>query len=86
MATNFVARVADFGMATSAKTATEACGTVQWMAPEVLNNFYNPGTSSYDRRCDVFSFGILLWEIFHCRYPTLPSNPSRGSHTPALAQ
>jgi len=34
----------------------------QWMAPEVLANFFGRETY-YDKRCDVFSFGILLWEV-----------------------
>lgn len=23
----------------------------------------------YDKRCDIYSFGVLLWEIYHCRCP-----------------
>ena len=30
-----VAKVADFGMVTSETHASDACGTPQWMAPEV---------------------------------------------------
>uniref|UniRef100_A0A1D1YVI7 Serine/threonine-protein kinase HT1 n=1 Tax=Anthurium amnicola TaxID=1678845 RepID=A0A1D1YVI7_9ARAE len=33
------------------------------MAPEVLNG--NP----YNRKCDVYSFGICLWEIYCCDMP-----------------
>jgi hypothetical protein len=32
------------------------------MAPEVLANFFGRETF-YDKRCDVFSYGILLWEV-----------------------
>mmetsp|Transcript_47753 Transcript_47753/g.113644 ORF Transcript_47753/g.113644 Transcript_47753/m.113644 type:complete len:722 (+) Transcript_47753:178-2343(+) len=69
MSTGLVPRVADFGMATSELTGKEACGTVQWMAPEVLQNFAKPNSSKYDRRCDIYSYGVLCWEIFHCRCP-----------------
>jgi len=30
--------------------------TVQWMAPEVLQNFAKPNSSKYDRRCDIYSY------------------------------
>ncbi|MFS7888706.1 putative dual-specificity kinase TKL-Pl-4 family [Helianthus anomalus] len=33
------------------------------MAPEVLNG------SAYNRKCDVYSFGICLWEIYCCDMP-----------------
>eukprot|EP00282_Hemiselmis_andersenii_P007834 CAMPEP_0114135026 /NCGR_PEP_ID=MMETSP0043_2-20121206/14484_1 /TAXON_ID=464988 /ORGANISM="Hemiselmis andersenii, Strain CCMP644" /LENGTH=698 /DNA_ID=CAMNT_0001228731 /DNA_START=32 /DNA_END=2128 /DNA_ORIENTATION=- len=69
MASGYVAKVADFGMATTKPTCSDACGTVQWMAPEVLANFYHPGSTPYDKRCDVYSYGIMLWEIYHCSCP-----------------
>jgi len=34
-----------------------ACGTVCWTAPEVLRN------EKYSFSCDIFSFGICLWEM-----------------------
>ena len=65
----FRAKLADFGLATSATSAYDACGTVQWMAPEVLRNYYHPHSSKYDKRCDLYSFGVLLWEIVTCQCP-----------------
>eukprot|EP00301_Raphidiophrys_heterophryoidea_P027434 c9655_g2_i1.p1 GENE.c9655_g2_i1~~c9655_g2_i1.p1 ORF type:complete len:511 (-),score=90.74 c9655_g2_i1:28-1560(-) len=32
-------------------------GTVPWCAPEVLRN------EKYDHKCDVFSMGVVLWEL-----------------------
>jgi len=62
------AKVADFGMCTNKETANDLAGTIQWMAPEVVKiNYKKP--SEYDKRCDIYSFGILLWEIFHCKIP-----------------
>ena len=43
---------------------TGNCGTVQWMAPEVLAN------QRYAEPADVYSFGIILWEMLtgECPY------------------
>jgi Ca2+-binding EF-hand superfamily protein len=68
MGKNMIAKVADFGMCTDAIPSTDVCGTPQWMAPEVLGNMFGREIH-YDGRCDVYSYGILLWEIFHCNIP-----------------
>mmetsp|Transcript_17739 Transcript_17739/g.44683 ORF Transcript_17739/g.44683 Transcript_17739/m.44683 type:complete len:584 (-) Transcript_17739:108-1859(-) len=65
---NMVAKVADFGMATPERTSTQPGGTPQWMAPEVLSNLLGR-KMPYDQRVDVYSYAILLWEIFHCKVP-----------------
>ncbi|GLE04561.1 hypothetical protein PINS_up013516 [Pythium insidiosum] len=36
---------------------TGNCGTTQWMAPEVL------AAEKYTEKADVFSFGVVCWEI-----------------------
>ena len=43
-------------------SATKLQGTLQWMAPEVVDG-------GYDNKVDVFSFGIVMWEILTCRVP-----------------
>ncbi len=53
-------KVADFGVARvvdGAAVMTAETGTYRWMAPEVVSH------QRYDAKCDVFSYGILLWEI-----------------------
>lgn len=40
-------------------------GTVQWTAPEVLNE---EPTVDYIL-ADVYSFGIILWELLTCEQP-----------------
>eukprot|EP00899_Mesostigma_viride_P014737 jgi/Mesvir1/23264/Mv12878-RA.1 len=57
---HFQVKVADFGLSrvmAHAQTMTGGCGTFQWMAPEVLAH------QRYSERADVYSFGILLWEM-----------------------
>ncbi|PHT29669.1 hypothetical protein CQW23_30739 [Capsicum baccatum] len=39
---------------------TAETGTIGYMAPEVLIGL------PYDHKCDVYSFGICLWEIYSC--------------------
>jgi serine/threonine protein kinase len=36
-------------------------GTVQYLAPEVLN------THIMTKKADVYSFGIIMWEVWHSR-------------------
>lgn len=36
---------------------TDKIGTFQWMAPEVIIG------RNYSEKADVYSFGIILWEI-----------------------
>jgi serine/threonine protein kinase len=53
-------KLCDFGLAVPAEPAPEpiACGTPRWSAPEV-----NAETSPYTTKADIYSFGIVLWEI-----------------------
>jgi len=38
-------------------------GSAAWMAPEVFE------TSNYTEKCDVFSYGIILWEVLTRKKP-----------------
>eukprot|EP00002_Diphylleia_rotans_P006635 TRINITY_DN159_c0_g1_i7.p1 TRINITY_DN159_c0_g1~~TRINITY_DN159_c0_g1_i7.p1 ORF type:complete len:2480 (-),score=532.94 TRINITY_DN159_c0_g1_i7:244-7683(-) len=52
-------KVADFGFARAKadnQTMTK-CGTRAWLAPEILRGL------KYDEKADVFSFGIMAWEV-----------------------
>ena len=40
-----------------------------WSAPEVLSQKSMPTVSDLTPQMDVYSFGILLWEIWHCQVP-----------------
>ncbi|MBA0797596.1 hypothetical protein Gohar_008277 [Gossypium harknessii] len=60
-------KIADFGVARveawNPSDMTGETGTLGYMAPEVLNG------KPYNRKCDVYSFGICLWEIYCCDMP-----------------
>jgi hypothetical protein len=63
MSEHFECKVADFGLArvldgaAAGGTLTAETGTYRWMAPEVIAH------SRYDAACDVYSYGVVLWEI-----------------------
>ncbi|XAR73720.1 Dual-specificity kinase [Bertholletia excelsa] len=63
---NEVVKVADFGVArVQAQTGvmTAETGTYRWMAPEVIEH------KPYDHKADVFSFGIVCWELLTGELP-----------------
>ncbi|BFG17571.1 hypothetical protein CerSpe_038440 [Prunus speciosa] len=73
---NGVVKVADFGIArvqAQSGVMTAETGTYRWMAPEVIEH------KPYDHKADVFSFGVVLWELLTGKglRPTIPrhTNP-----------
>ncbi|XP_077220917.1 serine/threonine-protein kinase STY46-like isoform X1 [Tasmannia lanceolata] len=63
---NEVVKVADFGVArvqAQSGVMTAETGTYRWMAPEVIEH------KPYDHKADVFSFGIMLWELLTGKLP-----------------
>lgn len=66
-------KITDFGISVMFDTdrlMTGQMGTCHWMAPEVLNN------EGYDFSADVYSFAIVLWEIFARETPYRNINPA----------
>ncbi|EYC19152.1 hypothetical protein Y032_0025g1204 [Ancylostoma ceylanicum] len=57
-----IVKISDFGLSKQADSykiqANERIPT-KWQAPEVV------ATHIYTRECDVYSYGILVWEIFN---------------------
>ncbi|XP_028551666.1 serine/threonine-protein kinase STY17 isoform X3 [Dendrobium catenatum] len=59
-------KIADFGVArfkTQSGIMTAETGTYRWMAPEVIEH------RPYDHKADVYSFGILMWELLTGKLP-----------------
>ncbi|KAF0979932.1 hypothetical protein FDP41_001085 [Naegleria fowleri] len=57
---NWSVKVADFGMSRilDSQQQMTVCGTAETCAPEVLKR------SMYTEKADVYSYGIVLWELF----------------------
>jgi serine/threonine protein kinase len=62
---NWNVKVADFGFARiKEENATMTrCGTPCWTAPEIIRG------EKYDERADVYSFGVIMWEVLTRRQP-----------------
>ncbi|XP_071691805.1 probable serine/threonine-protein kinase SIS8 [Rutidosis leptorrhynchoides] len=64
---NWVVKVCDFGLSrmknSTFLSSRSTAGTAEWMAPEVLTN------EPSDEKCDVYSFGVILWELCTMQQP-----------------
>ncbi|CAM6005719.1 unnamed protein product [Sphagnum balticum] len=59
-----IAKLTNFGLATIQQPEmTNQTGTLLWMAPEVFSGM------TYSTSCDVYSFGIVMWEVLSGRVP-----------------
>ncbi|XP_077210097.1 putative serine/threonine-protein kinase SIS8 [Tasmannia lanceolata] len=70
---NWVVKVCDFGLSRlkhhTFLSSKSTAGTPEWMAPEVLRN------EPSNEKCDVYSFGVILWELATLRMPWSGMNP-----------
>ncbi|KAK9292058.1 hypothetical protein L1049_020012 [Liquidambar formosana] len=70
---NWNVKVGDFGLSrlkhNTFLSSKSTAGTPEWMAPEVLRN------ENSNEKCDVYSFGIILWELATLRLPWSGMNP-----------
>jgi serine/threonine protein kinase len=63
---NLQVKIADFGVARlidKDSVMTAETGTYRWMAPEVIEH------RAYDSKADLFSFGIVVWELLTGKVP-----------------
>ncbi|EXC35283.1 Serine/threonine-protein kinase HT1 [Morus notabilis] len=71
-----VVKVADFGVArvqAQSGVMTAETGTYRWMAPEVIEH------RPYDHKADVFSFGIVMWELLTGQLPYSSLTPLQAA-------
>lgn len=54
-------KLCDFGLSTAEPVAHTLLGTPAYTAPEVING------DSYGDSCDVWAFGIILYELTHSK-------------------
>ncbi|XP_020571165.1 serine/threonine-protein kinase EDR1-like [Phalaenopsis equestris] len=70
---NWTVKVCDFGLSrlkhSTFLSSKSTAGTPEWMAPEVLRN------EPSNEKCDVYSFGVILWELATLRKPWSGMNP-----------
>ena len=63
-------------------TMTAAVGTPLYMAPELIKG--SQARSRYGNKADVFSFGVLMWEVFTQRLPDLLQETKAKASGPLL--
>ncbi|XP_011032503.1 PREDICTED: serine/threonine-protein kinase EDR1-like isoform X1 [Populus euphratica] len=70
---NWTVKVCDFGLSrlkhNTFLSSKSTAGTPEWMAPEVLRN------EPSNEKCDVYSFGVILWELATLKSPWSGMNP-----------
>eukprot|EP00966_Prymnesium_polylepis_P268861 6211185-Prymnesium_polylepis.1 len=65
LASDLSVRVADFGVSREFQhtDAMSRAGTMQWVAPEIMLG------EAYNHKCDVWSFGVVCWELLTALTP-----------------
>ncbi|XP_031260195.1 serine/threonine-protein kinase STY13 [Pistacia vera] len=67
-------KLADFGLAREeslTEMMTAETGTYRWMAPELYSTvtLRRGEKKHYNHKVDIYSFGIVLWELIHNKLP-----------------
>lgn len=72
---NNILKLCDFGLCNSNSIGNRntVCGTLEYMAPEILNE------NSYDKSVDIWSLGVLLFELTNGQTP-YKQNLSNQTH------
>ncbi|KAK1944670.1 Serine/threonine-protein kinase STY17 [Phytophthora citrophthora] len=79
------AKISDFGLSCvleigSSSDLTAETGTYRWMAPEVIRH------EPYSNKADVYSFGIVLWELLARDQPFRGLTPIQAAFAVARQQ
>ncbi|XP_066311357.1 serine/threonine/tyrosine-protein kinase HT1-like [Miscanthus floridulus] len=72
----FSAKIVDFGVACEedhCEPLANDTGTFRWMAPEMMKH------KAYGRKVDVYSFGLILWQMFSGTIPYEELNPFQAA-------
>uniref|UniRef100_A0A7N0SWM8 non-specific serine/threonine protein kinase n=1 Tax=Kalanchoe fedtschenkoi TaxID=63787 RepID=A0A7N0SWM8_KALFE len=73
---DFRMKIADFGIACEeayCDALADDPGTYRWMAPEMIKH------KSYGKKVDVYSFGLILWEMISGSIPYEDMNPIQAA-------
>ena len=67
-----VVKLCDFGWCVSLNGGQRGtfCGTTEYMAPEMVNK------KEYSKEIDIWSLGVLLYEMVHGHSPFIPKKPT----------
>lgn len=67
--------IGDFGVSKKSNLAETFVGTPYYLSPEIINGW------TYTKKADVWSLGVLFYELVSLRYPFTVSNPSMPALT-----
>ncbi|KAG2310348.1 hypothetical protein Bca4012_024853 [Brassica carinata] len=84
-------KLADFGLAreeTVTEMMTAETGTYRWMAPELYSTvtLRQGEKKHYNNKVDVYSFGIVLWELLTNRMPFEGMSNLQAAYAAAFKQ
>lgn len=72
---HWTVKICDFGlsriMTESPMRDSSSAGTPEWMAPELIRN------EPFTEKCDIFSLGVLMWELCTLNRPWEGVPPER---------
>ena len=74
---NVVSQIGDFGISCFADSfgsqTKSAVGNPRWRAPEITRG------ETYSEKADIYSFGLIIWELFTGEVPFAELDPIRAS-------
>lgn len=71
---HWTVKICDFGLSrimTETPMRDSSAGTPEWMAPELIRS------EPFTEKCDIFSFGVIMWELCTLNRPWEGVPPER---------